>query len=409
MGSYQSPFDIGRQVGASFAPVIRQGRDQGTIQNILAEAQASGDPQVLQNSIGRILSSVSPENQGAAVQYLQNMMQTSQKKQEQQQQFAREKEAGLVPGINPTVQAAIYKEGIKKQALQDYYGGGEGQLPGAATGEGLPGQQAQPRSVQQLIRDTGSPYREISEPAKAQLQQYQEEAKIKQKQSSDVFKADLDRSQKVLKESDEIASQLPQKESSLNLMNEALANKDLSFWSWDNFADKTGVEAFRSPEGALFKTAAKEYFLGNIKRAGARPNQWIEQQIQDMLAKIGRSTGANLTVTRALENELDLDKKRVELANDISERLRSEGDYSQGNLGRLVQKELSKYAEDRQQVLYNDLRAIKSIEEKKPQSFYKVKQGTPVSDYMVQSLIIKFNGDRVKARKEAQKLGYSIE
>jgi hypothetical protein len=114
-------------------------------------------------------------------------------------------------------------------------------------------------------------------------------------------------------------------------------------------------------------------------------------------------------VTRALENELDLDKKRVELANDISERLRSEGDYSQGNLGRLVQKELSKYAEDRQQVLYNDLRAIKSIEEKKPQSFYKVKQGTPVSDYMVQSLIIKFNGDRVKARKEAQKLGYSIE
>jgi hypothetical protein len=290
MGSYQSPFDIGRQVGASFAPVIRQGRDQGTIQNILAEAQASGDPQVLQNSIGRILSSVSPENQGAAVQYLQNMMQTSQKKQEQQQQFAREKEAGLVPGINPTVQAAIYKEGIKKQALQDYYGGGEGQLPGAAAGEGLPGQQAQPRSVQQLIRDTGSPYREISEPAKAQLQQYQEEAKIKQKQSSDVFKADLDRSQKVLKESDEIASQLPQKESSLNLMNEALANKDLSFWSWDNFADKTGVEAFRSPEGALFKTAAKEYFLGNIKRAGARPNQWIEQQIQDMLAKIGRST-----------------------------------------------------------------------------------------------------------------------
>jgi hypothetical protein len=128
-----------------------------------------------------------------------------------------------------------------------------------------------------------------------------------------------------------------------------------------------------------------------------------------MLAKIGRSTGANLTVTRALENELDLDKKKVELTNDISDRLRSEGNFSQGNLGRLVQKELAKYAEDRQQILYNDLRAIKSIEEKKSQSFNKVAQGTEISKYMVQSLLLKNGNDPKKAAEEAKKLGYKFE
>lgn len=409
-----SPYEHGRQVGISFGAARQEASDQGNIKNILAEAQASGDPQVLQNSIGRILSSVSRENQPAAINYLQNMMQTTQEKQQQQQQFAREEAAGLIPGINPTAQAAIYKENTKKQALQDYYGSGIGQSQQIMSDQQQPLVQpveniTKQRSVQQLIKDTGSPYKEISEPAKAQLQQFNEEQKIKQKQSSDVFKADLERSQKVLKEVDEVAAQLPQKESSLSLMNEALANKDLSFWSWDNLADKTGIEAFRSPEGALFKTAAKEYFLGNIKRAGARPNQWIEQQIQDMLAKIGRSTGANLTVTRALENELDLDKKKVELTNDISDRLRSEGNFSQGNLGRLVQKELAKYAEDRQQILYNDLRAIKSIEEKKAQPFNKVAQGTEISKYMVQSLLLKNGNDPKKAAEEAKKLGYKFE
>ena len=71
------------------------------------------------------------------------------------------------------------------------------------------------------------------------------------------------------------------------MMNDAIASKNLGFWSSDNLAEITGVEAFRSPEGAIFKTASKEYFLGNISRAGARPNQWIEQQISDMMAKIG--------------------------------------------------------------------------------------------------------------------------
>jgi len=77
-----SPYEHGRQVGMSFGAARQEASDQGNIKNILAEAQASGDPQVLQNSIGRILSSVSKENQPAAINYLQNMMANVQTKQD---------------------------------------------------------------------------------------------------------------------------------------------------------------------------------------------------------------------------------------------------------------------------------------------------------------------------------------
>ena len=156
------------------------------------------------------------------------------------------------------------------------------------------------------------------------------------------------------------------------------------------------------------KTAGKEYFLGNIARAGARPNQWIEQQISDMMAKIGRTPEANFSVLRALENELDLDEARVRITNEISDQLRANGDLSQGKLGSLVSKELSSYAEKKQDILFNDLRAIKAIAEKSSQKFRKVEKGTKVSDFMAQALLKQFGNDPKKAADEAKKLGYEF-
>jgi len=59
--------------------------------------------------------------------------------------------------------------------------------------------------------------------------------------------------------------------------------------------------------------------------------------------------------------------------------------------------------------LFNDLRAINSISEGKPQSFQKVTKGTKVSPYIVDALLIKFNNDDKRAIKEAEKLGYVYE
>lgn len=424
------PFVVAKGIGDNLASGMRQTRDENAIEKILSQAMSSGDPSVVQNSIGQILSQVSPDRQGPALQYLQNTFSNLQKKQEQQSQHKREQDAGLVPGINPTAQAAIYKEKAKGQRLQQYGLNGDPNAPSdqPTAGEGVspylngepsgqPNQQPKPQGIQsvfkkmtddQLVLASGSPDREVSEPAKQELKGRQENRKIDQKKNSDVFKSDLARSDKVKERADAIAEQLPQKKSAVNLMKDAVANRNLGFFSPDNLAEMTGIEGLRSSEGAIFKTAGKEYFLGNIARAGARPNQWIEQQISDMMAKIGRSPEANFSVLRALENELDLDEARVRLTAEISDRLTGEGDLSQGKLGNLLNKELTQYAEKKQDILFNDLRAIKAIAEKNPQKFRKVEKGTPVSDYMAQALLQQFNNDPAKAAEEAKKLGYEF-
>ena len=429
-----SSFDIGRQVGNNFANVRREAKDEGVIDQILSEAMTSGDPAILQNSIGKILSQVSPERQGVAVQFLQNKMQNldqkiKQDKLDKQAQTAAQ-EAGYTYGAPPQVQARQVQENAKKSRLGQYglnanpntesnlptaQNGTESQLTGNQGNE-KPNQNIKPtQSIfkkltnDQLIVATGAPDREISEPAKAELKDRQEKEKLDQRVKTDVFKSDLNRSQKVLERADAISEQIPHKRTSISSMKDAVANRNLGFFSPDNLAEITGIEGFRSPEGAIFKTAGKEYFLGNIARAGARPNQWIEQQISDMMAKVGRSPEANFSVLRALENELDLDEARVRITNEISDRLRSEGDYGQGKLGSMVNAQLSKYAEEKQDILFNDLRAIKSIAEKTPQRFRKVIKGTKVSDYIAQALLLQFNNDPEKAANEAKKLGYDFE
>lgn len=281
-------------------------------------------------------------------------------------------------------------------------------MPGAAQ----PQMQGQPQGLQalpddQLVLASGLP-NPMGQAAKMELQRRQEDRKIKQKEKESTIKRHTDISQKAIEKAESIAETLPQKRAAHRLMNDSIARKDMSFWSRDNLAEKTGIEGFRSSEGAIFKTAGKEYFLGSITRAGARPNQWIEQQISDMMMKIGRSTEANLSVSRALENELDLDEQRVKLTREIADQLENKLGYVPRDLGKRVDDQLKDYAEKRQKELYNDLRAIKAIGENKAETFMKVEPGTPVSKLVAKALLKKNKNDPKKAAEEAKQLGYSF-
>lgn len=403
-----SPFDVSRAVGTNIYQAKQQARDENAIERILAQSSQSQDPNAIQDSIGKILSQVSPERQGAALQYLQNAYSNVQKKQEEQKRKNASTQVGLNPDLPEALQKVQYENQLLDQRAKNVIGGSpttNNQMPQANT------QQNEPvnwrgLSDDQLVQLSG--IKGFAESAKQELKRRQEDRTINQRKDEHRIKFGQDIGKKVLERADEIAEAIPQKQSALSSMMDAIAGKNLSFFSWDNLAELTGIEALRSPEGALFKTAAKEYFLGNIARAGARPNQWIEQQIADMMTKIGRSTEANLSVARALQNELGIEKERVRLTREISDQIDAgDGDYRK--LGSMVNEQLSKYAEQKQNELYNDLRAIKSIGEDKPQKFHKVKSGTQISPYMVDALLILFNNDDVKALEEAKKLGYSVE
>lgn len=405
-----SPFMVAREASNNLSNSFNRVRDENAIERILSESINSGDPQVLQNNIGKILSQVSPERHGAAISYLENAYSNIQKRQQQERLAGAEREAGVTPGLPPAVQAQQLKNKVPPKPV----GGLAGQAVPQEISVSIPKileatKEANADQLAIALDKAGIPRAYSNSYIESRRRQDEAKANQNQARESDFFKSNLARSSKIKDRADKIAETLPQKRTAINLMNDAISNKDLSFWSRDNLAEITGIEGLRSPEGAIFKTAGKEYFLGSIARAGARPNQWIEQQIADMMTKVGRSTEANLSVARALENELDLEEATVRLTEEISDRLLAEGDYSQSKLGSILNKELSSYAERKQQELFNDLRAIKSIGENSPQKFHKVEKGTPVSRVVAQAILRQFNNDPEKASQEAIKLGYTFE
>ena len=407
-------FAIGQQVGTNFGKAFKDVQETSMLDKILAESMQSQDPNVLQNNLTKILSSVSPERQPQAIKFLESRLENiAQQKQSQALQ-----KRGIDPNLPADIRKLEYENQMYQNQAQSVFNPqSSGQVSNPIVpSEGQPMQAQQPAdanqinwsslSDEQLVKLRGIP--PFAKQADAEQNRRTESAKIEQKKGSDLFKSQLARSDKIISEADQIAAQLPKKKTALALQKDAIANKDLSFWSKDNLAEITGIEGLRSPEGAIFKTAGKEYFLGNISRAGARPNQWIEQQIADMMAKIGRDTSANLAVTRALENEVDLDEKRVEFTNEIADRLEAEGDLSKSKLSRELSSRMAQYATEKQDELFNDLRALKAIDEKKPQKFRPVKKGSKVSPYVVQALLLTFKNDPVKAEQEARKLGYEL-
>ena len=170
--------DIGNKLGAG----IRESRDENAIESILSQASQSGDPQMLQDSIGKILSQVSPERQGVAIQYLQNAYSNVEKRRQEGLRAQAARQGGYDPYAPPQVQAAQVREGAKGKRLAQYGLGAQGGQPAQAQvtpeatqpSQGAPTDQA-PASIfkrltdDQLVVASGSPDREVSEPAKQEL------------------------------------------------------------------------------------------------------------------------------------------------------------------------------------------------------------------------------------------------
>lgn len=186
-----------------------------------------------------------------------------------------------------------------------------------------------------------------------------EQEKMASKERAESQKQHFEIAKDTLKSAASQAESLPQKEIALESMKDAIKNRNLGFFSRDNLAEITGIEGLRSSEGAVFKTAGKEFFIGNLGRVGARGlNQWLERQISDMMPKLGRSTEANLIVSEALNTELDVSRKQIELTEQIADRQEKEFGGPRRNLSSEVMKELRPYAIEKQKELQSKIRDI---------------------------------------------------
>lgn len=167
-------------------------------------------------------------------------------------------------------------------------------------------------------------------------------------------------SQPILLELNQVRKNIPLQEQAIEDIKEASPSVG---WR-DYFSDILGVEPFRTAEGAKLKTAIKDFFLSDLTRAGARPNQWIEQQLADALPKIGRSKEANLITAEGLKFKVDLAKKRMEIIDKLAEEQKKSHGYVKGNIDSLAFNMMKPYVKDKQKELKKSIEEIKKTEKR---------------------------------------------
>lgn len=131
-------FQIGRDVSAGAYKARMQSQDQSAIDNILSQAMQTNNPEVLQDVMGQILSKVSPEKQGLAVQFVQSRMQNLA----QQQQNRELQKEGINPNLPGNIQAKQYEMLQNQKQANQIFGGDQGQQPQSQPGvQPVPGEQ----------------------------------------------------------------------------------------------------------------------------------------------------------------------------------------------------------------------------------------------------------------------------
>jgi len=169
------------------------------------------------------------------------------------------------------------------------------------------------------------------------------------------------RAEKVLEENDQLRNLIPSKQASLDAMENAVMTDDLSFFSPNSLADLPGAEWLRTAAGGQFKTAGKTFFISNVQKFGARPNMYVEQQVSDMLPKIGRSRAGNLAGLQMFKFEQDIENARVDTIDNLEDEYIEKGNVP-GTIGKEANKQMKKFIADRQKQLGESLSLIREHE-----------------------------------------------
>lgn len=188
-------------------------------------------------------------------------------------------------------------------------------------------------------------------------------------------------------------------------------SRDMSQFSRDWWAQKFGEwgQGLVTPEGALVSGNIKNFLLADLGSLKGRPNQFIEQRILSMTPQIGQQLEANEAATLALESQLELKEKKIEVADEIMQKYLNDPKfgYVPGNLGAMVDAQLRPYQEQAQDRLAYRMRRLQERSEGiEKLTNKKVMQGTPLTVEMAAELTKKWGKE--KAPQVAKKLGYTI-
>lgn len=264
-------------------------------------------------------------------------------------------------------------------------------------------------SDQQLVALQGSGIPQAKDAATAEMKRRSGQDKNFRQDRDFAYK----RAGKFFDKLEEQSDRLQDQAEALDLMEGAVTEGDLKFFSQDNFAEFLGKygEGLRTAKGAQLKTAQKEFLVSDLGRVGNRPNQWIEQQISQALTRIGRSKEANLTVIEGLRARLERGQAKQEISRNLEDFYLNKDGTIPANFTNIVSETLKPIQKNISDKLAYKLRMIHERENKGDiEQIIRKKppRGTSMTLPMMVSFIKKSGGDPNKARKVAKKLGYTM-
>lgn len=324
-------FDIGRQVGNNFANTRREASDESSIDQILSEAMQSGDSKVFQNSIGKILSSVSPERQGLAVQYLQSRMQNLEKQQQQSkldtQGRQAAQEAGYTFGAPPQVQSQQVKNQMPPKP------------PGGLSGQPVPNEVSQ--AIQNVV--TNNPNATADQLAlefdRNQIPRTFSNSYIENRRRQDETRASTEREDKNLsrkeelqfhKESEKYDEELLKQSRTAKKQFETIKDIDKAIdsgnvgpSSFANIFKGFGIignkisEALLNKDESTLLSSIPQLLEGWKEVFGVRLSDADLKLLQDKLPSIGKTKEANKSVLNILKKYSEMTLLRSQIANQI--------------------------------------------------------------------------------------------
>ena len=219
----------------------------------------------------------------------------------------------------------------------------------------------------------------------------------------------------ILKEAESILKEVPIKKGLINQQRRDIASGETA-GIIPFLVEKTGLEAYRNPESARFKTISKQRFIESLHAlgaSGARANQFIEQQLTSAQPSLGRDEEANQTVLDLEEFIDDMKAARARFEIEEAEKDEKLFGFAKNDIARRADKKMNEYAEKRQEEMAYDIR--KRHENKLSDQELireiignKVSADTPLTLRTARILMIKNNDNEEKAQSEARKLGFTI-
>lgn len=407
-------FEIARGIGNNLSQAFTKVKDENSIEAILSNAM--NNPEQLQNSIGKILSQVSPERQEMAIQYLQNAYKNVQAKKQEDTARQAAKEAGYTYGVPPQVAAQQLKDRAKGQRLASYGVGGGSQfnLPNAENGT-PPSLQGGERPQQapgefslknipeeKLIALTGAPDREVSEPAKAELKRREAERKNDRADIREKRKETQQIRQEIANRAAIAQQGIQEKERLVDLINTGKINDPTYAVLLEALPMKLG-QRFLSNETVEYKAGLVNGYrdLRNIFTGATRVKEieLLEQKIADIYL----TDEQKKSILKSSLQSLQYDLIRAEAASEVEKENPSLGVLEfQKAVNAKAKPKLNSLANriiDEQKSFIRDAENRKKI---------PLDYSDPESRQILEQILKEAGGDRNKARKIAKDKGYIV-